>query len=264
MTENQLNSKIERSSAPDFGDILSKSFELFKKSWEQTLYHALVTVAVVLPVIIITYIPYVLFIFYLSSVENAGHYNEFNYLDQHDPELVIPMLIVYFLIVFLVILLVQAIAYGIIAHYFKVLKKIDTGSLEETGGYFSCLKGNYMKLFVMSLATFGISILATLLCFFPIIYVMVPLQLIVVFFAFNPGLSVSGVIKMSFKLGNKYWLTIFGLIIISSMIAQIGILLCFVGLFFTAYFVHIPMYYVYKDTIGFEDPTDKNLLETDL
>jgi cell division protein FtsL len=264
MTESELNSRIERSSNPDFGDILSKSFELFKKTWEQTLYHALVTIAVVLPVILITYLPYILFMFYLSGTESANYYNEYNYLDQQDPAVVIPVLVVYFLVFFLVILLVQAVAYGITAHYLKVLKKVDTGSSEDTGGYFSCIKGNFIKLFVLSLATFGISILATLLCVVPLFYVMVPLQLVVVFFAFNPGLSVSKLIKLSFKLGNKFWLTVFGLIIIAGMIAQLGILLCFVGILFTAYFVHIPMYYVYKDTVGFETPEDKNLIETDL
>ena len=89
---------------------------------------------------------------------------------------------------------------------------------------------------------------------------MVPLQLLVLFFAFNPELSVSEIVKASFKLGNKYWLIIFGLTFISSLIAQIGILLCIVGVFFTAYFVHVPMYFLYKDTIGFDSDSDENSL----
>ena len=159
-----------------------------------------------------------------------------------------------------VIFIVQAIAFGITAHFLKVLQKEDTGHPEEVGGYFDLIKGNYQKLLILSLATFGIALLAILLCYLPIFYVMVPLQLLVLFYAFNPELKVNEIIKASFKLGNKYWLTIFGLVIISSIIAQLGILLCIVGVFFTAYFVHIPMYYVYKDSIGFDTETDKNSL----
>ena len=39
--ENPVFQKIENANKPDFGDILSKSFELFKKVWEQALYHVL-------------------------------------------------------------------------------------------------------------------------------------------------------------------------------------------------------------------------------
>lgn len=120
------------------------------------------------------------------------------------------------------------------------------------------LKGkNLKKVMVLSLATVGISLAAVLLCYLPIFYVMVPLQLFVVIFAFNEDLSVSDIIKASFKMGNKYWLITFGLIILSSLIAQIGIIFCFVGVFFTAFFVHIPIYYLYKDTVGFDDDTEE-------
>jgi hypothetical protein len=79
---------------------------------------------------------------------------------------------------------------------------------------------------------------------------MVPLQLLVAIFAFNPQLSVSEIIRASFKLGNKYWLTLFGLIIISSLIAQLGVLLCLVGVFITAYFIYVPLYLFYRDSVG--------------
>ena len=83
---------------------------------------------------------------------------------------------------------------------------------------------------------------------------MVPLQLVVVIFAFNPDLSVSEIIKASFKLGHKYWFVIFGLMFISGFLAQLGMFLCFVGIFFFTFsFIYIPLYYVYKDSIGFED-----------
>jgi hypothetical protein len=156
----------------------------------------------------------------------------------------------------------QGVSIAIKAHFFQVCKNEDMGSPKESGSYFTFLKGtNFSKVFMLSLATFGISLAALLLCYLPIFYVMVPLQLIIVIFAFNHELSVSDIITVSFKLGNKFWLLLFGLIIISSLIAQLGVILCFVGLFFTAYFVHIPIYYFYKDTIGFNDDSGRTVEE---
>lgn len=238
--------KIENSSKPDFSDILSKSFDLFKKVWETALYHALILLAVVIPFILVVYVPI------FAMIGYTERYNSYGYYEHVEPPIL--LMIVYFIVVFAMIFVVQGISLGIVAHFYRALKKEDTGSDEDIGGYFVYLKGeNLTKVMVISIATFLISILAVLLCYLPIFYVMVPLQILGVIFAFNTELSVSDMIKASFKLGNKYWLIAFGLIILSQMIAQIGILLCFVGLFLTAFFVYIPMYYFYKDTLGFDD-----------
>ena len=110
----------------------------------------------------------------------------------------------------------------------------------------------------LSLATFGISLAAMSLCFFPIIYVMVPLSLMNVIFAFNPELSVSEIIKAGFKLGNKKWLLVFGLSIVSGMLAEIvGLLMCCIGILVTISFVYIPVYFVYKESIGFDEELGK-------
>ena len=244
--ETDIFQKIENSSKPDFSDILSRSFDLFKRVWETALYHALILMAVVIPFIIVVYAPVIIMMGY------SGRYNSYGYYEQVEPSVL--WIILYSIVVFALIFVIQGISLGIIAHFFRALKKEDTGSNEDIGGYFVYLKGeNLTKVLVISLATFVISFAAVLLCYLPIFYVMVPLHLIQVIFAFNDKLSVSDLIKASFKLGNKYWLIAFGLIILSSMIAQIGILLCFVGVILTAFFVHIPMYYFYKDTIGFND-----------
>lgn len=249
--EQPIFQKIEDSNKPDFGDILSKSFELFKKVWEQALYHVLVTMVVVVPMIVLIYVPYIVFAIYMAEYDGYGNY-------QSDIASFAPLLILYGIVVFIVIFISQAIVYGITAHFLRVLQKEDTGTPKNVGGYFDLITGNFKKLFLLALASFVIALLAILLCYLPIFYVMVPLQLLVLFFAFNPELSVSDIVKASFKLGNKYWLIIFGLTFISSLIAQVGILLCIVGVFFTAYFVHVPMYFLYKDTIGFDSDSDED------
>ena len=261
--------KIEEAHKPDFGDILTRSFEFFKKVWQEGLMHVLVTIAMSIPIIILIYVPYILFfvangVFNEYGINNDGYYND----NFYEPDLLplLPWIILYALGVLLLIFVLQALTISVTAHFYKVCKKIDTGTPVEVGGYFDYIKeGGFKKLFLLSLATFGIALAATLLCYLPIFYVMVPLQLIVVIYAFNKELSVSEIIKASFKLGHKFWLIIFGLIIISSLIAQLGIVLCFVGLLVTAYFVHLPIYFVYKDTIGFDDdltPTENEFLSS--
>lgn len=250
--KNKILQKIETAATPDFGNILSRSFDLFKKVWLKSFLHVLITMLAVIPFIIVIYIPTLPSI--ISSVKYGVSENMNPFVDYP-----IIMVVGYFVLLFILVIIMQGVSIAIIAHFFQVCKKEDLGSSEEVGGYFSFLKGNnFSKVFMLSLATFGISIVAFLLCFIPVIYVMVPLQLMIVVFAFNENMSISDIINLSFKLGNKFWLLLFGLIIISSMIAQLGIIFCFVGLFFTAFFTHIPIYYFYKDTIGFTDDSESS------
>lgn len=243
----ELLQKIEKASSPDFGNILSNSFDLFKKTWIDSFLHLLITMVVIIPVMLLVYIP---FIPAFISASEYGH------MDELDPSFGYSVLgiFAFSILYFIVIVFSQMITVAITAHFFKVCKIKDMDANEEDGGYFAYLKGeNFKKVLILSIATFGISIAAMLLCVLPLFYVMVPLQLIVVIFAFNPNLTPSEIISASFKLGNRFWLLVFGLIIISSLIAQLGILLCFVGIFFTAYFGYIPLYYFYKETIGFSE-----------
>lgn len=251
--QKDLFQRIEEAEKPDFSDILSKSIELFKKVWEQALYHVLITMALILPMMIIVYIPLLVMMNMYGGLDGYGNHSVNDYIG-HSSEPPVIFIIIYAIVMFMVIFIIQCVSFGIIAHFFKVCKKEDTGKPVEVGGYFVYLKGeNLKKVFLLSIATVLISIAAALLCYFPVFYVIVPLHLMQVVFAFNDKLSVSDIIRASFKLGNKFWLITFGLMILSSILAQVGILLCFIGIIFTAYFVHIPMYYLYKDTVGFDD-----------
>lgn len=244
--EHPIFQKIEKANKPDFGDVLSKSFELFKKVWEQALYHVLIGIVTVVPMMLLIYVPYFMFFYSVGGQDIYGA--------AQDPN--IPGFIIYLIWLFILIFVVQAIVLGITVHFFQVLKKVDNEETTDVGGYLDIVRNNFKKLLQLSLATFGVAILAILLCYVPIFYVMVPLNLVGVFYAFNQDLSAIDVIKACFKFGNKFWLIIFGLILISSIIAQAGIILCLVGVFFTAYFIHLPLYYLYKDSIGFEEKSE--------
>ncbi len=251
MMSNTLFDKIENSTPVDFGDIFNKSIELFKKVWLQGFLHLLISMAIMIPLFIVIYIP-IFALAGISGYENAyAEYGDYNYPSE---EISVGLIILFVILVVVMSMIATAFQFGITAHFYRVCRQVDLG-LPESSGYFMFFKGKYLgKVFVIAISSFGIALLATLLCYLPLFYVMVPLQLLGVIFAFNPDLSASDLIKASFKLGNKIWLVAFGLILISSMLAQlVGMLLCFVGIFFTASFIYMPIYTMYKDAIGFED-----------
>ncbi len=248
MTSNQLFEKLEHLSPLDFGDIFNKSIELFKKVWLQGFVHLLISFLVILPLIVIMYIP----MFAIAGM--AGLENQLDDYQFPIEEFSVGLLILFFVLILVISMAAGAIQMAITAHFYRVCKQVDLEQ-SESSSYFMFLKGKYLgKVFALSIAIFGISLLAILACYLPIFYVMIPLQLIGVIFAFNPDLSASDIIKASFKLGNKKWLILFGLIIVGSMLSQfVGMILCFVGIFFTASFVYLPVYFVYKETVGFEE-----------
>ena len=145
---------------------------------------------------------------------------------QYQPEIEYPVSWIIGYIVGIVVFsfILQLFSFALVAHFYKMCYKMDTKSDEDIGGYFDALNGNFGKLLLLSIITFCIAILASLLCYLPIFYVMVPLQLIAPIFAFNQSLRATEITKASFKLGNKYWLIIFGIIMLSNVISQLGVL----------------------------------------
>lgn len=251
MNSNQLMEKIENSNPIDFGNVFNKSIELFKKVWLQGFVHLLLSVVIVLPLIFVMYIPIIALAGITGFEESYGEYS-----GQFE-ELSVGLAILFVILVIVVSMIASAFQFGITAHFYRVCKQVDLGE-NESSGYFMFFKGKYLgKILGLAIATFGISLVATLLCFIPLFYVIVPLQLMGVLFAFNPDVSTSDLIKSSFKLGNKIWLMAFLLMIISSVLAEfVGLIMCGVGIFFTVSFVYLPVYFMYKDTIGFENDYD--------
>ncbi|MBG6130394.1 hypothetical protein IWQ47_001523 [Aquimarina sp. EL_43] len=253
---NTLFEKIENSKAIDFGDIFNKSIELFKKVWLQGFVHLLITILVMLPLFFVMYIP-IIALAGISGFENSYEsYGDYGYPSE---ELSVGLMFLFIVLVLIMSMIASALQFGITAHFYRVCKQVDLG-LPETSSYFMFLKGKYLgKVFTLAIAIFGIAILAALLCYLPILYVMVPLQLLGAIFAFNPEYSASDLIKASFKFGNKVWGVCFGLILVASILSQlVGMILCFVGVFFTASFVYLPIYFIYKDALGFEDDEFEN------
>lgn len=125
-------------------------------------------------------------------------------------------------------------------------------AIAEAEDYFYYLKrGRWKRSLVLGLIIFGLSVIGLALCGIGLVYLIVPLSLVPAFLAFNEELSPTEITKAAFQLGNKNSLVIFGLILVVGIIAELGILLCGIGILFTALLAKIPVYYMYKGAIGF-------------
>lgn len=246
MQYSELERKIEENKQIDFGQILSKSFELFKKTWQKGLIHLLLSMLLVFGVMVVMMIPMVL----------LGVFDPSVFQDRNpEPEKILMMYLTMYLTMLPAIFVASAFSMLINAAFFRIIKQIDLGSKESlTVSFGMFFKGKYIKkAFVLSLATTIIALVAMLACVLPLYYVMVPITLLGVIFAFNPDMEYRDLLRASFKFGHKKWWVTFGLMLVGGLIAQLGIILCGIGVFVTASFVYLPTYYIYKDSIGFSD-----------
>jgi uncharacterized membrane protein len=171
-------------------------------------------------------------------------------------ELILPM------VVFMPIMLVGIMTMGLFlnAAFLRICKQKDM-DLSGSENYFYYFKKKFVsKAIVLSLMSFGLMILGLLACGLGVFYLVVPISLFPAFLAFDEDLTASEIVKSSFKLGNKNWLVIFGLVILLGFLAELGVILCFIGILFTAMLAKVPMYYMYKDGVGFT--SDEVLVES--
>ncbi|WP_047544754.1 hypothetical protein [Psychroserpens sp. Hel_I_66] len=238
----EIQHKIQIAKQLDFGQILNDSIELFKKVWLQGFIMLMIMIAFVIPFVIVIYLPMVFFA--IADAESPGFFGGME-----------AIAVLFFLMAYMVFgFFMVVISFGLKAGFYKIMRQKDIDSLEKDDFFFFLRKPYLFKTINLSLAYFGISVLAMLLCVFPVIYVMVPLNLLVVIYAFNPELSNSNLIKASFDLGNKKWFITFGITLVAGILAQmVGMLMCGIGLFVTISFAAIPLYIIYKEIIGFNE-----------
>ena len=238
MNFTEITNKIVESDPLDFGSIFSKSIELFKQVWVQGFVIVLLTFVIMIPFYILMYIPLI-----IAGVTDP----EMLSAEEIPPEVIIPMAII-MPIVFLGIMVVSLM---LNAAFLRICKIKDLNLL-ESDNYFHYFKREYVsKTVILALMALGLMLLGVMACGIGVFYMVVPISLFPAFLAFDKDLSTTEILKSSFSLGNKNWLVIFGLIIVMGIIAELGVLLCFVGILFTAMLAKIPIYFMYKDSIGF-------------
>lgn len=247
MTPIEFKSRLERAVALDFGTIFTQSVELFKKSWLHGLLMQLISMIVILPLMLILYLPFITML-----ISNAGS-------DSFEPDEMSGLLAgytaFYIVLLFIGLALIAGIQIAINAGFVRMLKQLDHDRPVKTADLFYFFKTKYLgKIILLMLISILIAIPAALLFYLPLIYVCVPLAFITIVFSFNPEWSVGDIVGSSFGLGNKKWLLTFGLLIVAYILMFIASMVtCGLGTLFVAPFLTHPLYYIYKGTVGFDD-----------
>ncbi|MDC6384980.1 hypothetical protein D2V93_14640 [Flagellimonas taeanensis] len=232
-----VSQRINESGPTEFGSVFNRSVELFKKVWLQGFLTLLLTLLTMIPFYILIYAP--MLAMGISDPEAFEH-NEMPPAFAGIMILVMPIFSVG----------VMVIGLCLNAAFLRICRKYDMDEMGRDDYFFYFKKPYLVKALVLSLLMFGLSLLGLLACGLGIIYLMVPMSLFPAFFAFDRELTALEIVKSGFALGNKNWLIIFALVFVAGLVAQLGVILCLVGVFFTAMFSKIPIYYIYKDAIG--------------
>ncbi|MER3319926.1 MAG: hypothetical protein RIB79_16650 [Allomuricauda sp.] len=237
MNFTNLSQRINQSDPVEFGTVFNNSVELFKKVWLQGFITLVLTFMSILPFYLLIYIPMI-----------AMGISDPSMFDQQD----VPPAFAGLMSLIAPISSIGTMTIGIClnAAFLRICRKYD---LNETGrdDYFYYFKKEYLiKALILSLIMIGLSLLGLLACGLGIIYLIVPMSLFPAFFAFDKELSAMEIVKSGFALGNKNWLMIFLLVLVAGLVSQLGVILCLVGVLFTAMFSKIPIYFIYKDAVG--------------
>jgi hypothetical protein len=243
-----LITKIQNSKPIDFGDLFNTSLNLFKKVWLQGFLLQLLSIIIMLPFIILFYMPYFNMVLENSSngVMDSVALSQ-ALIDEYGASLVW---------IYLLMLAVSVVSSLLYLGFYKIIKAIDHGNSVVISDFFYFFKApNVGKALGLLLAYLGITILAALLCLFPLIYAIVPLLFMLPVFVYNTHLSNLEIIKLAFSLGHKKWGLTFLTLILNSILLYVVILVtCGLGSLFFSFFLYLPQYIIYKKVIGFETP----------
>jgi len=249
---NYLQQKIQNAKDLDFGTVFNQAIELYKKVWVQGLLLQVFALLIMMPFILMFYVPFINEIMEQSRTGNV------------DPEALNSMMFgdspMYILVFYLVVFALSAIYALLYDGFYRVVRSMDSGEEAKTSDFFYFFKGKYFgKGFLLMILASLISGVAVMLCILPVFYVMVPIMFFIPIFAYNPDLSIGDIISLSFSLGNKKWLLTFGLVIVSGIIVYIlSIITCGIGILFLAAFIYLPIYIIYKEVVGFGELDEIN------
>lgn len=239
MSLETVNQKIAEKPSLEFGLIFSQSIELFKKVWLQGFITLLLTFVTILPFYIMIYIPMI-----------AAGITDPDMLRNEE----MPTMVVVAMVILMPVFLLGVMTFGtaLNAAFLRICRQKDLNEAVSEDYFYFFKEGRLGKILNLALIMLGLSVLGVLACGLGMFYLVVPMSLFPAFLAFNEELSAMDIVKSSFTLGNKNWLVIFGLLIVMGIVAELGVILCCVGILFTAMLSKIPTYFMYKYGVGFD------------
>ena len=242
-TFKSLEEKINNAKDLDFSNLFDSVIELFKKVWLKGFLTVLLVVAFAVVVNI-------LFSLIGLAPKNNLAVNGFDFdgfFSFYSETIIysIPQTI-----------LVSTITMAVVAAFYRICKQFVLGE-NVVDDYFYFLKKEYFsKLLMLGIIHTGIAVVAQFLFVIPYIYAYVPLAYFTIIFANNPDLSEGEIVKASFKLGNKKWLITFGTMFVAGILGMLGIIGCGIGILFTISIIYLPVFFIYKEVIGFDDTSE--------
>lgn len=250
-----LSEKIRNAKHLDFGTILNEIIELFKKVWVQGLLLFLFSILIMLPIIILVYVP-LIGAAIMESEGGAVDHEVFTGFFAGASVLYVLLIIVLFLIL-------AAASSALIAGFYRIVKALDEGKGVAVSDFFYFFKTKYLiKLLLLILITVLIASASALLCYLPLLYTMVPISYFSIIFAFNSEESVTDIVKIGFQLGTKKWGISFAvMLIVGLVVMMLGVLTCGLGNLFLISLSYLPAYVIYKNVIGFEEDIELDSME---
>lgn len=242
MNYTEIQSKIQNAQHLDFGTILDLCIKMFKEVWLKGF----------LMIIIIGLFAAVLtFAFSAIGLSPDPYattwFEDFNFYTYYTSNALytLPQTI-----------LISSLTLGMLAGFYKTCKQTDLND-SSSDVLFYFFKGSYInKIFMLGIIYAIIATVAQILFVIPYIYAYVPLSFFAVVFSNNPDLTETEIVKISFNLGTKKWLITFGLIFVTGILGMLGVIACFIGLLFTISIMYLPVYFVYRDVVGFEGDSE--------
>ncbi|WCO02271.1 hypothetical protein [Psychroserpens ponticola] len=239
MAFQNIQNKIKSSQKLDFGNILDLSIKLFKEVWLKGVLMILITMVfggvIAILFVSIGLIPNPYDVAGSEALNLTTYYakSAFNNLPQT--------------------IVVSPVVFGMLAGFYRICKQVDLKESQDDDIFYFFKGDNVRKVLMLGLIYSIIATVAQALFLLPYIYVFIPLSFFAVVFAHNPELSETEIVKLSFSLGNKKWFLTFGLMFITGILGMLGIIACGIGVIFTISIVYLPVYFIYREVVGFED-----------
>jgi hypothetical protein len=242
MNYSEIQRKIQNAEHLDFGTILDLSIKMFKEVWLKGF---------LMVIIIAVFAGALTFLFSVLGLSpdpySVNWVEDFNFYEYYTSNALysLPQAI-----------LISTLTIGLLAGFYRICKQTDLNeSISDDLFYF--FKGSYFsKIFMLGIIYAIIANVAQLLFVIPYIYAFVPLSFFAVVFANNTDLTETEIVKISFSLGTKKWLLTFGLIFVTGILGMLGLIACFIGILFTISIMYLPVYFVYRDVVGFEEDSE--------
>ncbi|GAA4298142.1 hypothetical protein [Aestuariibaculum suncheonense] len=232
-----LSEKIAQAKDLDFGDIIDKMINLFKKVWlKGSLVVILITVfAIVLALVFQA----------IGLGSNTMFFNEGFVIDDF-------VKVYYVNLVYSLpqSMLVSTITIGLLAGFYRICEQELSGSTQNNDFFYFLSKEYFSKVFMLGILFTAIAFLAQALLFVPYIFAFIPLSYFSVVFANNPHLNEYDIVKASFAIGTKKWLISFGVMFVAGVLGCLGFIGCGIGVIFTISIVYLPAFLIYRESIG--------------